>query len=95
MEHVRDFVDAIVLVLDARSTDQEWLPVFPEQNAVFVGFVHYFKAHALEFSVRVIYWQPVCTVCILYSFLYGGKSMFVFRRNYYVSKANSYDSFLF
>jgi len=47
VDHDRDFVDAIVLVFDVRSTDQERLPVFPEQNAVFIGFVHYFKAHAL------------------------------------------------
>lgn len=94
MDHDRDFVDAIVSVLDVRSTDQERLPVFPEQNAVFIGFVHYFKAHALEFSVRVIYLQSLCTVYIAYSFLHDGKSMFAFRRNYYFSKVNGYH-FLF
>jgi len=55
VEHDRDFADAIVSVLDVRSTDQERLSVFPEQNAVFTRFVHYFKAHTLEFSVRAIY----------------------------------------
>jgi len=40
VDHDRDFVDAIVLVLEVRSTDQERLPVFPEQNAVFIRFVH-------------------------------------------------------
>jgi len=83
VDHDRDFVDAIVLVLDVRSTDQKRLPVFPEQNAVFIGSVHYFKAHALKFRVRMIYLQSLCTVCIVYSFLRDGKSMFAFGRNYY------------
>jgi hypothetical protein len=95
VEHNRDFVDAVLLILDVRSTYQERLYVFAEQNAVFIRFMRCFKAHALEFSVRVIYLQSLCAVCILYSFLHDGKSKFMFRRKYYLSKANSYDSFLF
>ena len=49
-----------------RSTDRERLPLFPEQNAVFIRFVHYFKDLVLGWftcnhSVRSVYYRVFST----------------------------------